>query len=160
MCQSGINTFIDNDLLRGEEISTELFKTIESSMISIIIFSKNYASSTWCLDELVKILECREKIGQLILPVYYKIDPSEIRNQKKNFGIALAKHEKKFKNNMEKVKRWRAILTKASNLSGFTYTDEYVSHNYSFPFINYEFHRSLIACHYDQETLNYEIIVF
>ena len=48
----GIHTFIDDKLPRGKEISTELLKTIENSMMSIIIFSKNYASSTWCLDEL------------------------------------------------------------------------------------------------------------
>ena len=59
LCDKGFNTFIDNDLRRGEEISTELLKAIESSMISIVVFSDNYASSGWCLDELVKILECR-----------------------------------------------------------------------------------------------------
>ena len=56
----GYSTFIDDNLQRGEEISVELLKAIELSMISIIIFSKNYAYSTWCLDELVRILECRK----------------------------------------------------------------------------------------------------
>jgi hypothetical protein len=55
---NGFNTFMDDELPRGEEISTELLEAIESSRISIIVFSQNYASSTWCLDELVKILEC------------------------------------------------------------------------------------------------------
>ena len=49
--ENGINTFIDNDLRRGEEISEELLKTIESSMISIVVFSEFYAESHWCLDE-------------------------------------------------------------------------------------------------------------
>ena len=115
---------MDNDLKRGEEISEQLLKTIEWSMISIIVFSENYASSIWCLDELVKILECKEKKGQLILSVFYKVNPSEIRKQKGNFGIALAKHEKKFKDNIEKVQRWRRTLTKAATLSGLTYKDE------------------------------------
>ena len=52
LCQRGINTFIDNNLQRGEEISVKLLKVIESSKISIIVFSENYASSSWCLDEL------------------------------------------------------------------------------------------------------------
>ena len=59
----GIHTFIDDELPRGEEISTELLEAI-----SIIVFFENYASSTWCLDELVKILECK-KSGQMVLPV-------------------------------------------------------------------------------------------
>jgi hypothetical protein len=135
---------MDNDLKRGEEISEQLFKTIEWSMISIIVFSENYASSSWCLDELVKILECKEKKDQLILPVFYKVNPSEIRNQKGNFGIALAKHEKKFKDNIEKVQTWRRTLTKAATLSGLTYKDEYVFNCYSYAFMSFKI---LLVCY-------------
>ena len=124
----GINTFIDNDLRRGEEISSELLKAIKSSRISIIIFSQNYAFSTWCLDELVEILNCKQN-GQLVLPVFYKVDPSEIRKQKGNFKVALDKHENKFKNDMEKVQRWRTALNDAASLSGWHYEDGYVSNN-------------------------------
>ena len=67
LCDKGFNTFIDDNLQRGEEVSVELPKAIELSMISIIIFSKNYVSSIWCLDELIRILEC-QKNGQLVLP--------------------------------------------------------------------------------------------
>ena len=104
LCDQGINTFIDNDLQRGEEISLELLKAIKSSRISIIIFSQNYAFSSWCLEELVKILNCKQN-GQLVLPVFYKVDPSELRKQEGSFGLALTTHEKKFENNMEKVLR-------------------------------------------------------
>ena len=65
----GFNTFIDYNLQKGEEISRQLLETIESSMISIVVLSKNYASSTWCLDELVKIVECKKNNGHLVLPV-------------------------------------------------------------------------------------------
>ena len=65
LCQQGIKTFIDNNLERGEEISTGLLKIIESLRISIIVFTQNYASSTWCLDELAKIVECK-KNDQLV----------------------------------------------------------------------------------------------
>ena len=124
----GINTFIDNDLRRGEEISLELLKAIKSSRISIIIFSQNYAFSAWCLDELVEILNCK-KNGQLVLPVFYKVDPSEVRKQEGNFKVALAEQEIKFKNNIEKVQKWRAALKEAASLSGWHYKDEYVSNN-------------------------------
>ena len=122
LCDQGFNTFIDNDLQRGEKISLELLKTIKLSMISIVVFSKNYASSTWCLNELVQIFECRSK-GQLVLPIFYKVDPSEICKQDGKYGIALAKHEEKFKDDIEKVQRWRTTLTEAANLSGFPYND-------------------------------------
>ena len=122
LCDKGNNTFMDDSLQKGEEISMELVKAIESSMISIVIFSKNFASSTWCLNELVKIFECRSN-GQLVFPIFYKVSPSEIRKQDGEFGIALAEHEEKFKDDIEKVQRWRKTLTEAANLSGFTYND-------------------------------------
>ena len=125
LCDKGINTFIGNDLQRGEEISMELLKVIESSFISIVVFSKNFASSTWCLNQLVKIFECRSN-DQFVLPIFYKVNPSEIRKQGGEFGVALAKHEEKFKDDIEKVQRWRKTLTEAANLSGFPYNDGYV----------------------------------
>ena len=130
----GFNTFIDDDnLQRGEEISTELLKAIELSMISIVVFSENYASSTWCLKELVKILECKN-FGQLVLPVFYKVNPSEIRKQEGKFGIALTKQEEK--ENRDKVQSWREALTKATDLAGFSYKDGYVSITTFLPFCN------------------------
>ena len=54
------------------------------------------------------------------------MDPSKICKQDGKYGIALAKHEEKFKDNIEKVQRWRKTLTSAANLSGFTYNDGYV----------------------------------
>ena len=71
----GVITFICYELPRGEEISAKLLEAIESSS-SIIIFSKNYASSTWCLDELVNILKCR-KNDKMVLPVFYKVNPQK-----------------------------------------------------------------------------------
>ena len=134
LCDKGFNTFIDDDnLQKGEEISTELFKAIELSMISIVVFSENFASSTWCLNELVKILECKN-FGQIVLPVFYKVNPSEVRKQEGKFGIALTKHEEK--HNKDKVQSWRAALTKATDLVGFSYKVGYVSITTFLPFCN------------------------
>ena len=124
LSQQGINTFIDDNLQRGEEISAGLIKIIESSRISIIVFFENYASSTWCLDELAKIVECK-KNDQLVRPVFYNIDPSEVRNQKGKFGEALSKHEEKIKDN-KKLHSWREALHEAANISGWHYKHEYV----------------------------------
>ncbi|KAK4583266.1 hypothetical protein RGQ29_026165 [Quercus rubra] len=123
LCNNCIKTFFfANDLQGGEEISKELLKAIRSSKISIIIFSQNYAFSAWCLDELVEILNCKQN-GQLVLPVFYKVDPSEVRKQEGNFKVALAEQEIKFKNNIEKVQRWKAALKEAASLSGWHYKD-------------------------------------
>ena len=122
LCLRGIHTFIDDKLQRGAKISAQLFKTIENSKMSIIVFSENYASSTWCLEELAKIFECK-KNGQLMIPVFYKVDPSEIRKQKGNFGKALAEHEKNIDN--KKVQKWRDALREVANISGWHYNHRY-----------------------------------
>ncbi|XP_040996292.1 disease resistance protein RPV1-like isoform X2 [Juglans microcarpa x Juglans regia] len=118
LIQKGIRTFVDDDeVKRGDEISTKLLPAIEDSRISIIVFSKNYASSTWCLDELVKILESKKSKQQIVLPVFYHVDPSDIRHQRGTFGEALAKHAEKLNGDM-KFQMWKAALREVANLSG------------------------------------------
>ncbi|KAK9205177.1 hypothetical protein WN943_015444 [Citrus x changshan-huyou] len=65
LCETNIETFIDDQLVRGNEISQSLLDAIEASSISVIVFSEGYASSRWCLDELLKILDWRKDIEQL-----------------------------------------------------------------------------------------------
>ncbi|XP_034680091.1 putative disease resistance protein At4g11170 [Vitis riparia] len=104
---------------RGRVISSVLVTTIENSMRSIVVLSENYASSTWCLEELVKILECKRKKGQRVISIFYNIDPSDVRYQRGKIGEAMAKHERNLKENMERVQIWRDSLTEVSNLSGW-----------------------------------------
>ena len=127
LIQKGINTFIDDELTRGEEIPRALLRAIQGSKSSLIVFSENYASSKWCLDELVHILECKRSEQQKVWPVFYKVDPSDVRNQSGSFGDALANHERNFKGNMERITRWRAALSEVANLSWWTFLDGYTS---------------------------------
>ncbi|EEF47350.1 hypothetical protein RCOM_1077370 [Ricinus communis] len=118
LIRCGIITFIDTRLERGEGIESAILKAIEESIISVVILSKNYASSPWCLDELVKIFECRDKQGQKIIPVFYHVDPTELDNQTGSFGEALAKHEQDFNEIiMDKVPNWRIVLSRAANIA-------------------------------------------
>ncbi|KAK3416330.1 hypothetical protein EUGRSUZ_H01803 [Eucalyptus grandis] len=118
----GINAYIDSEDLRpGDQISPALTKAIEESRIAVLVFSKNYASSRWCLDELVKVMECKELKGQLVLPVFYGVEPREVRGHRESFGKALARHEEKLGKGSERVEKWRQALIKAANLSGWHY---------------------------------------
>ncbi|XP_076935822.1 TMV resistance protein N-like isoform X1 [Bidens hawaiensis] len=114
--RQGIYTFKDNERLeRGKEISEELLQAIEDSRFYIIVFSKRYASSSWCLNELLKIMECRKTGGHIAYPVFYDVDPSDVRKQTRSVGKALAKHKN---NNKSEVEKWREALKEAANLSG------------------------------------------
>ena len=121
--QKGVNVFIDDKLNRGELISESLFRSIEEALISIVIFSENYASSSWCLDELVKIIECKKSKGQIVWPIFYKVDPSDVRKQTGSFGEALATHQAKFET---KIQIWREALTTTANLSGWDLGARYI----------------------------------
>ncbi|XP_042962745.1 disease resistance protein RPV1-like [Carya illinoinensis] len=104
LLQNGIHTYIDEDeLKRGNEISPVLLQDIENSRLSIIVLSENYASSTWCLDELLNILNCKETKQQIVLPIFYHINPSEVRNQRGSFGEALVVCVGKFNEDVKKV---------------------------------------------------------
>ena len=116
----GIITYRDVDeLTRGQDISSELLQAIEKSRISVIVFSKNYASSRWCLEELVKIMECRRTLKQVVYPIFYHVDPSDIRHQTGSFAEAFVEHEERYLLDIDKVLRWRRALAEAANLSGF-----------------------------------------
>nr|XP_043626385.1 disease resistance protein RPV1-like [Erigeron canadensis]XP_043626387.1 disease resistance protein RPV1-like [Erigeron canadensis] len=113
--QQGIRTFKDDQRLeKGKRINDELLQSIEDSRLYIIVFSKNYASSSWCLNELLKIMECQKKKEQIAYPVFYDVEPMEIRKQSGSVGEALSKHK-----NGSEVQIWREALTKAANLSGW-----------------------------------------
>ena len=99
------------------------FSTLNSSVfffifyISLIVFSINYAASSWCLDELAKILECKRSLQQIVLPIFFNVEPSKLRALKGNLDQVLASHVERF--GEDKVQRWRAALTEAANLAGW-----------------------------------------
>ncbi|XP_020977499.1 TMV resistance protein N-like isoform X2 [Arachis ipaensis] len=119
----GITTYKDDQNLRkGHVISKELLKAIEESIFAVIVFSPNYASSSWCLDELQKIIECKNQVGLQIEAVFYGVEPSDVRHQRGTFEEAFKKHEER--HDSEKVKRWRDALTQVAAHSGWTSKNE------------------------------------
>ncbi|KAM7491012.1 hypothetical protein LguiA_033933 [Lonicera macranthoides] len=75
--RAGIYTFRDDERMEiGNEINWELVGAIDESRVSIVVFSENYASSTWCLDELALISQ--SIFSRSTIPVFYKVDPSDL----------------------------------------------------------------------------------
>ncbi|MED6218484.1 hypothetical protein PIB30_026956 [Stylosanthes scabra] len=120
LCRHGVNTFRDDENLRtGETIGPQLVQSIQDSKISIIVFSTKYAASAWCLDELVQILHCHKERNQLVFPVFYKVDPSDVRHQRNTYKEAMDAHQIRLGCHSLKVKIWKEALAEISNKSGF-----------------------------------------
>ncbi|KAK3431478.1 hypothetical protein EUGRSUZ_E03094 [Eucalyptus grandis] len=122
--QKGIFTFVDSEELRkGDEISMALMRAIEESHVAIIVFSEHYTSSRWCLEELLKIMECKEQNGLKVFPVFYKVEPREVREGRDSYKRAMDNHESKLGKDSEKVKSWKKALSEAGSLSGWELND-------------------------------------
>ncbi|GMP65050.1 hypothetical protein CsSME_00026013 [Camellia sinensis var. sinensis] len=124
----GIHTFKDDEKLeRGKEISPELRKAIRESRFSIEVLSKNYASSRWCLDELVEILECS---NTTVYPIFYHVKPSEVRSQTEPTQTGRFRDEfeklvsKQGDLGIEKVQKWRNALEQVAKFSGWPYPSD------------------------------------
>ncbi|KAM0014932.1 putative TIR domain, P-loop containing nucleoside triphosphate hydrolase [Helianthus debilis subsp. tardiflorus] len=117
----GIYTYKDDETLpRGESIGPTLLRAIQDSRVAVVVFSKNYADSSWCLAELAHIIECVDNRGQILMPIFYYVDPSDVRKLKRKYEEAFSKHETE---NKEKVESWRKALEKAGSISGWTIND-------------------------------------
>jgi len=76
------------------------------------------------LQELEKICECFQVSGKLVLPVFYDVDPSEVRKQSGIYGEAFTKHEQRFIQDSQTVTRWKESLTQVVSISGWDLRDK------------------------------------
>ncbi|XP_038705144.1 disease resistance protein RPV1-like isoform X4 [Tripterygium wilfordii] len=111
-----VRVFLDNDGLdRGDEIAPCLLEAIDDSAAFIIIVSPNYASSHWCLEEMARICE----LGRLILPVFYRVDPSDVQRQMGPFEQDFEKHSSRF--GEVQVEKWRKAMEKVGGIAGWVF---------------------------------------
>ncbi|CAN6566814.1 unnamed protein product [Malus baccata var. baccata] len=118
LISAGYRTFRDdNELETGEDIKSGLKQAIQMSRTSVIVFSKDYASSRWCLNELVEIVDHkRTSSDHVVIPVFYDVDPSDVRKQTGSIAEAFARHRKTEPPDM--MERWRKALAEVADLAG------------------------------------------
>ena len=117
--QTTMNAYQDSkDLEKGNNI-LKLLNVIEDSRISIVVLSQDYASSKWCLRELAKIMDCRDNKKQIVVPIFYDVDPSDVRNINGTFADGFAKHGANSQLAKEELESWRLALTRVGDLSGW-----------------------------------------
>uniref|UniRef100_A0A1J3G457 ADP-ribosyl cyclase/cyclic ADP-ribose hydrolase n=1 Tax=Noccaea caerulescens TaxID=107243 RepID=A0A1J3G457_NOCCA len=117
LSRKGITTYKDT-LVRGQNLAPELQHGIRESRVAIVVLSNNYASSTWCLEELVEIMKCRKEIGLKVIPIYYGGDPVQIRKQIRDLGKTFKKMY-----TVDKQQKWVRSLTVVNQLLGYQVRD-------------------------------------
>ncbi|XP_039166626.1 disease resistance protein RPV1-like [Eucalyptus grandis] len=122
LIDAGIRVFRDDEELRvSERIDGLLLQAIDNSRIYIPIFSRNYASSQWCLRELVQIVANTFKTdgNKVILPIFFDVEPDDVKLKTPLYRNAILKlkHEKKLNN--EQVDTWREALIEVDAIKGW-----------------------------------------
>ncbi|XP_039163034.1 toll/interleukin-1 receptor-like protein [Eucalyptus grandis] len=114
-----VRAFRDNEgMNKGDQISPTLLAAIEDSAMAIAVISPRYADSHWCLDELAKIYECRK----LILPVFYGVEPSDVRRQRGPFKVWFERYVER--EDASRVLAWRDAMKQAGGVSGWIFSDQ------------------------------------
>ncbi|KAJ0532159.1 putative TIR domain, P-loop containing nucleoside triphosphate hydrolase [Helianthus annuus] len=138
LVNKGIITYKDDETIdKGERIKEQLMRSIQDSRFYIIVFSKNYASSSWCLDELVEIIKCQKTAEHTAYPIFYDVEPTEVRHQSGAFGEAFEQATRKRKRTLEDEKendvgRWKNALKEAAYLAGMELKNTFNGHEAKF----------------------------
>jgi len=121
----GLTTLLHHDnVVKSMHIQQPI---LNRCRVTIVVFTKTYSESVWCLHQLQQIIEWHQTYCRHVLPVYYEIQPSDVRLQKGDFGKAFkATAQQTFSpQQMEHgMSGWRAITgtpLSQSMMSGYRY---------------------------------------
>ncbi|XP_059064013.1 disease resistance protein RPV1 isoform X2 [Cryptomeria japonica] len=113
-----VPAFLDSEELEyGDFLPTTLEAAMRNALLHIAIFSKTYADSAWCLAELSFML----KTGAKIVPVFYHVEPTDLRwvaQGKGKYVDAFVKYENKGRYSPEKLQEWKKALQDVSFYTG------------------------------------------
>ncbi|KAL3730480.1 hypothetical protein ACJRO7_027485 [Eucalyptus globulus] len=129
LVDAGIRVFIDDvGLQPGEKISN-LLQVIDNCKFYIPIFSKDYASSHWCLDKLAKMVENTSKHKEdgkekVILPIFYDVKPKDVKLQTPLYKDVISNLEQEMEDrehkfSSENIKTWRESLVEVGGIKGW-----------------------------------------
>lgn len=116
LSEKGVTTYYKDDKLEKGLSYFGSDLQIRESKVAVVVVSQSYPTSSSCLNELQTILDFHDE-GQLsVLPIFYKIDPSDIRKQTGDVADAFKELGEEYPD--DKVQAWRISLTKLTNISG------------------------------------------
>ncbi|KAH9293901.1 hypothetical protein KI387_040895, partial [Taxus chinensis] len=117
----GFNVFLDEKSIQlGERIPETIEGAISKSSVHIAILTPNYAESPWCLNELCLMVNT----GAPIIPVFYGIQPSDLRMKDEGgvYARALRMHQDVGKIDHETLEEWEKALQEVSYIKGLFFS--------------------------------------
>ncbi|XP_059072503.1 TMV resistance protein N isoform X2 [Cryptomeria japonica] len=119
----GFSVFLDvYSLELGDVIPAHIEEAMRTASLHIAIFSPKYVESPWCLAELAYMLNTPNRV----IPVFYRVDPSDLRwvgKGKGSYAPSFSRHEKQGRYSAQKVEEWKMALEKISFHKGFVVKD-------------------------------------
>ncbi len=106
LCTAGFHPFLDaKSLSKGQHTFNSINEALSDARVHIAVFSKRYAESKYCLNELCDMLDS----GKDILPVFYDVEPEHLRRPHHGpFAATFQKHLKEGRK--DDIKRWKKTL--------------------------------------------------
>jgi len=128
----GLRVFFDKEeAQKGYTINSVVENAIRVASVHIAIFSRHYAESEWCLDELVLMVESKS----VIIPVFYDVKPLDIwRNRVDGMNGVYAEallilkdektldpetHQEKPRYDSHTIEIWKNALMEVTGRNGF-----------------------------------------
>ncbi|XP_057847004.1 disease resistance protein RPV1-like [Cryptomeria japonica] len=118
----GLRVFLDSQELElGDFLPTEIEEVMRTASLHIAILSPRYAQSPWCLAELSFMLKTRTPI----VPIFYHIEPADVRHAKGVYAEAFSEYQKKGRYTSEKLQEWKNALNNVSyNVGGIIHNED------------------------------------
>lgn len=115
LCKAGFHPFLDaKSIGQGRHVFDSIAEALSGACVHVAIFSRRYAESKYCLEELTSMLQS----NHTILPVFYNVKPEDLRwIDEGPFAGGFHKHRKRRR--QEKIKLWKEALWDISERRGF-----------------------------------------
>jgi hypothetical protein len=125
LLEKGLTAFLDEEELQaGYNFSSQRIEAIGTASVHVAIFSPRYAESSWCLNELLRMLESTAPI----ISVFYRFTSAKVgwtQGKDGNYAQALkalaekTTREGKLRYDSKSIENWRNALSHVTDNKGF-----------------------------------------
>ena len=83
-----IDVWLDSEIMKpGVDIAEAIRIGLLGSRYAIVIFSKSFFEKSWTKAELHFLLKLEEKVGEIIIPIWHKVDEEYIKQHNRRLSL-------------------------------------------------------------------------